>query len=414
MKRVIKSFRKKVLTRGLKAKSPQKANQLVVRNKVNRVITVQSVKTLAHIDSLWTYLKFNPFISLVIIPWALITFYLVFIKSPIYESSARILIEQNGADKGLMVNIGFLGRGGGSDSKNVHLTNEYITSREMLHYLEKKLKLKEHYASSKVDWFSRLPDDAKEKKRLEYFDNKVTSIFDPLTGELSLHVQAFDAHYAYTMLKEIVFKSKLFANRVANTLADEQLVFTERQLKKAKQKLYTAAKDVLAFQNQHKMFDPKETARVIGEVMAGLKSKLVEKQTELITYSAFMNNKSSKIKALKEQIAAYKNQIRNQTAFMLGGGKGRKLNNIIAEYQWLELKQTFAHAEYVASQKAYDIARLNASKQQNLLIETQPPNLPDDYEYPKKLYDTIAVLVCLLILFALFKMTNLIVQEHID
>lgn len=412
---MISRIRNNIFTRGLRTKQKKPAKQLMVQDKVYRVITLNSIKTIAALDNFWFFCRSKPLFSLVLFPWLLFICYLFFIKSPIYESTAKVVIESSKADNSMLINIGFLGKGGGGgDNKNIYLTSEYISSREMMHYLDEKLNVLNHFRSKKIDWLSRLSSDARERKKLDYFIDKVGAVYDSVTNELTIHARSFNADYSYRLLKEILFQTKIFSNRVSNTLANERYVFAELQLKKARDKLYQSEKDVLHFQNKHKLFDPKETVKIISSVMSTLRSNLVTKQTELITYSSFMNNKASKIIKLKEEIAALKRQIQNQTSYLLGVDKQKKLNTILAEYQWLELNQTFAQAEYAASQKAYEMAKIDISQQQNLLIEISSPNLPDDYEYPHKLYDTVASLVCLLVFFVLFKMTHLIIQEHID
>lgn len=397
--------------RRMRLKKPSKA--LVLRTKTFRVLRLNYSKTLENVEQVGEYLKSRPFLSLVVLPWVLMAIYLVMIKTPIYESTAKVLIEKNQAEQGMSVNIGFLGQAGGGDSQNNNLTKEYISSREMLAYLQKKIFLLSHYQSENIEWFSRLSARAKSKKKLAYFQSKVGALFDPVTDELTIYSRAFDAQFSKVVLEEVISHAKKFANRVANKMANEQYSFSTQQLEQAKKKLYASEKAVLTFQNEHNMFDPKETIALISQVMGKLKEKLVEKQTTLITYQSFMQENASKIISIKEEIDAIKKQIQQQTTTMLGDEKG-KLNTLLAEYSWLELGLKFAQAEYTASQQAFDLARINVSKQKNILIEISSPNLPDEYEYPWILYDLVTLFAGFLILFALIKMTYMIIQEHVD
>ena len=90
------------------------------------------------------------------------------------------------------------------------------------------------------------------------------------------------------------------------------------------------------------------------------------------------------------------------------------LNQIMSDYEWIQLKLKFAQAEYRSAQQAFDAAAVNVAKQKNSVIEIESPNLADEYEYPKKFYELTNLFILLLVLFFLIKMTINIVQEHID
>jgi capsular polysaccharide transport system permease protein len=275
------------------------------------------------------------------------------------------------------------------------------------------MNIKHHFQSSQVDSFSRLKKNPTQKEFLAYYQKKIASAVDPITNELNISVRAFSAQEAQSLLTEIIHQSKSFVNRVSNIMAEKQYHFAAAQLKLAKEKLFLAEKKALQFQNTHGTFNPKHTAEVVASVLGQLKAKLVEKQTELITYSSYMQPGSSKIVALKEEINAIKDQMQNQTNDLLSNhDKSAKLNQLLIGYEWQELQLKFSQAEYEASQQAYDIAKINLAKQQHLVIEISPPNLPDTYEYPKILYDLINIFVVLMIFFVLGKMAIIIIQEH--
>lgn len=394
-------------------RGPSKA--LVVRSKQYNEKAVNLITSSSQYHAFKTFLAQKPFYALVVIPWLIMAFYIVLIKSPIYESTSKILIEKNGKDSGLMINLGFLGQAGsGSASdKNTLLTMEYITSRDALSILNDKLHLKEHYQSKSVDFISRLKRHPKENDFIEYYQSMVEVSFDSKTSELTIFSRAYQPKIAYQQLKEIILESKLFANKISNSFVAEQYKFAEQQLQRAKEKLYKAEQDVIQFQNQHGMLDPKESIRIVSSAMSKLKEGLVSKQTQLITLSSFMDSNASKIIALKKEIKAIKKQIRQQTGFLLGANKDL-LNTIYAKFQWMQLSLKFAIAEYEASQNAFNMAKIEMAKQQDLVIEVSPPNLPDDYEYPKITYDLIELFVGLFILYALIRMAHIIIQEHRD
>lgn len=349
---------------------------------------------------------------MVLFPFLLAFMYIFFIQTPVYESSARILVEQDEPPQ--PTNPGVLGSNRAATPAEVFLTREYVLSREVMNVVDKNLQLKQYFQSKRVDGFSRL-GHATQAKFLGYYRSKVKAVVDPETTEILISASAFDPEMAKKILQEIIVSTKNFVNRVSNTMAKKQYNFAHMKLKLAKDKLFEASRDLIKWQNENGLFDPKETAQVVSSVMAKLKGTLVEKQTEFITYSAFMQPSSNKLITLKEEISALKDQITQQTNLLLGKKEqSGKLNKIMSEFELLQLQVKFAQAEYEASQQAFDAAATNLAKNQNMVVVIEPPNLPDEIAKPIPLYDLTNVLVVLLILFALTKMAIIIVKEHID
>lgn len=353
------------------------------------------------------------FTGIVVIPWLIGAFYTCLIEKPVYVSTAKIIVEKDLETNPINISAGIFG--GGTANNETYLTQEYLTSREMLNNLQGRFDYKTHYQSPKLDFISRLKNHPSENELLDYFQKQITATVDTKTNEINLQVKAFNPEIAKKLAQDLIIQAKPFVNRVANSMAYKQFNFAKKQLKLAKKKLLISSQKILEWQNEHGMFDPTESARVVSEVMAQLKGKLVEKQTELIAYSAFMQPNSSKIVGLKEEIQAIKIQIKTQTKGLLGKREGAsKLNEVLKDYEWVQLQLKFAQAEYQGAQGAFDAASISLNKQINSIIEIEKPNLPDEYEYPKRIYELTNLLVLLLVLFFLIKMTINIVNEHID
>lgn len=402
----------------------QLKNQIIVRMPALRqkktyiqVIEQVGFYSLNAYDYSRKFVKKNPVFSwLVLIPWLLIASYMVCYQSPQYASTAKILVEKDDDKSPMNISFGFLGNTGSGNSSNTYLTQEFILSREMLDHLQQEINIKQHFQNKSVDFFSRLKSKPDLTKFLDYYRSKVKVAVDTLTGELDITAIAFTPEMAQLELKKILAASTEFVNRVSNSLTSKQYRFAKSQLHIAKAKLFAAETKMLEFQNKNHILDPKEAAKVVAGVMANLKSQLVAKQTELITAESFMQPESTRIISLKESIEALKHQMETQTSDLLGKSTdhGGKLNQIMVDYEWQELKLKFAQAEYQAAQQAYDISKINLAKQQNIVVEIESPNLPDTYAYPQIVYNLVNLFAILLIIFVLGKMSLMIVKEHLD
>jgi len=364
---------------------------------------------------IFQFLKTKKLFSwLVVYPWLLVAFYVVFLQTSVYQSSARILIEKDEQIDSRPMPMGFMGNNSVTSSEN-YLTSKHIQSRELLNKLEKKIAIKSHFQSKKVDFLSRLSLNTSYYGFLKYYRKKVFAVVDPETNEIVITASAFSPEKSKEILAEIIKQTKTFVNHVSNTLANKQYQFAKMKLHFAKEKLFEARKSLIEWQNQNGMFDPQEAAKVVSSVMAELKGKLVQKQTEFITYSSFMQPNSNKIVTLKEEIHALKEQIERQTRILLGKKeKDGKLNQVMFDFEWVHLQLRFAQAEYQAAQQAYDAAAINLAKNQNIVIEIEKPNIPDEASSPHRFVDLTNVLVILLILFVLTRMSIILVREHMD
>ena len=300
------------------------------------------------------------FSAIVLAPWLICALYVIFMQSPMYVSTAKIIIEKDLDQSPITISAGIFGSSGPANTGETFLTQEYLISREVMVSLQKSLDLKNHYQSGSIDPLSRLKRNANDKAHLDYYRNMVRATVDTKTGEIDIEVKAFSAEKAQKLAASLISEARGFVNRVSNTVADKQYAFAKQQLKESKIKLFKISKRVLEWQNSNGMFDPAESAKVVGNVMAQLKSKLVEKQTDLIAFSSFMQPNSSKIIALREEIDALKTQIERQTADLLSNREDAgRLNQIMSDYEWIQLKLKFAQAEYRSAQQAYDAAAIN-------------------------------------------------------
>lgn len=356
----------------------------------------------------------RPFFFTVILPCCLYALYMLFYQSPMYESVSRISIENNKDGNGLMLNIGFMGQGPTDDTRTAYLAKSFIESQDMLEKLNKAIAYDKLMSNHHIDYFSRLSEKSNNQQKLNYYQNKLHVVFDHETSELIIKSQAFSAKMAQVILQQIIKETKYFINHVSNTLAEDRFQFCQAQLTKYKEKLYNAELKMIHFQNKNGIFDPKEMAKGVSKLMEGLKERLVTKQTELFTLSAFMQPTASKIIALKEEIKSIKQQISMQTKTLLGEKEDKALNTLMADFEWQTLNLKFAYAEYEAAQKAFDLASLDKAKQQNLLVILSNPFLPDDKSSPIFLSNLFLAFLVFILIFIVGKMAFIIIEEHTD
>lgn len=185
------------------------------------------------------------FLMMVLFPWASISFYLVFLKTPVYESTAKILIHHytpytpriSGVKSVFSKN-----QQGNIDPQSapIFLVQRYIHSQTLLDELQKSTDIKQQYQSPQVDWLSRLKKHPNQKEFLNYYLNKVNLSLDATSGELAITTKAFSPEKAQELLTFILSKATDFLKKTNADSAIEQTQLLENNLEKARQKLISA------------------------------------------------------------------------------------------------------------------------------------------------------------------------------
>lgn len=319
-------------------------NALVVR-KINHLVGHSSTffYTLKSKSNVWFY-------GIVMIPWLILATYLIFIKTPIYESSASLLFRQNLSDapsSGTSSGLATLFNRGqhmaaSSSSSSIILVQKYINSTDMLRALQESMDMKADFQSKEVDVFSRLKKNPNQQEFLDYYLKKVKVISDSTTGEVVIVVKAFSPEQAKEILTLIKEKAIHYFTKITHDSLIEQTQLAQSQLASAREKLM---------------------------------------QAELALHSWRKKDKTIPME-----------------------------NSIAIEQKQLDLK--FAKAEYEAAQQAFVI--WNLATDHPTPVTTSPATLPDYFISPKLPNDLLSALFILTILYVLGRMVVVVVREHID
>lgn len=188
--------------------------------------------------------KRTSFLVLVVIPWALLAGYLIFIKTPVYESTASILIHHYTTYSPIsgLKSVFNKNKQQGQEPKfaPLFLIERYIRSEQMLSDLQKTTDIKNHYQSTQIDWLSRLKKNPNQKAFLDYYLKKITVSLDATTGELIISARAFSPDKAHELLAIILDKATQFLQKINHQSALEQSQLIQHNLELSRQKLIQA------------------------------------------------------------------------------------------------------------------------------------------------------------------------------
>lgn len=309
-----------------------------------------------------------------------------------------------------------LGGGGSSPAySDLMYLQTYVYSMDMLKRLDQKLNLRAHYTSPSADFIFRLSTSATDEEFLEYFRNRVTMTHDDLAGLLTFDVQAFDKATAQRIAKAILDESERFTNDYMHRLARERMGFAESQTTETQARLEKAKADVLAFQVKNKWLDPMSQATANSSLTATLQNTLAQQEAALRAAQSFLSDDSFQVKTLRGQMEATKAQLeaeRNRSVSPQNGGA--QLASLTIEYQGLMTRASFAEEAYKAAIQTLEAARLDTMRKLKSLVVVEPPTVPDQALYPRRLYNLLTLLAVCGMVLTIVHLILATIREHQD
>jgi capsular polysaccharide transport system permease protein len=356
-------------------------------------------------------LRFRTFgVALLISFFAIL--YWGFFASDRYVSEAHVIIQKTDLSSGQSMDFSsLLGNAGGLSADQLML-RDHLLSVDMLKSLDAKLDLRGHYSDKKYDIISRMwSRDEPLEKFHNYYLSRVSSELDGVAGILVVKAQAFTPEVAHEMTNMLVAEGERFMNRVAHSLADEQVDFLEKQVVQLKDRLMQTRMKVLDFQNRKELASPQGTAESLVGIVNQLEVNLTELQTMLSLKQAYLMPDSTDVVEIKMQIAATEKQLSREKA-RLTSPSGETLNKSIEEYQRLQMESEFALDVYKTALIALEKGRIDAIRTIKKISVVQTPTNPQYPLEPRRLYNMIVYILVTLMLAGIVQMLATIIRDH--
>lgn len=358
----------------------------------------------------------NLFLVVVVVPNITFGFYQLIMASPRYESRTQIVVKQQEEAPTIDASMALLsGLGVPSSNQDTELVRSYISSGDMLNYLESRLKIREHYSDDSNDYFSRLELNSSREQFYNYYLQSVNLELDEKSNVLSIYVQAFSPEFANRISEAITERAEWFINNISHDLAKSQLDFVRKEHKLAEDKLEKAKLELLVFQRKNNLIDPKQDTMAISQIGYQLEGRLAEKKTELKATSAIMSDSSSIVVNLKNEIMALEEQINIERGKLIDGRSNQSMTNtlatVLSKYANLQVKLEIAMSSFTASTLSFEKARIEAYRKLKHLVVIDSPTLPESNKYPQYFYNISLLLMLTLMLFGLLRLGIATIKE---
>lgn len=387
----------------------------------------------------WLAFIFRPWPSLVffvIIPSAAVIFYFAFIAADQYVVQSRFVVRQvehTSSAKGT-IKLDSTTRAGANaennagetdttttgsqqtaittDDQDAYVVASYIGSSTIIDNVSKDLNLVALFRRPEADFWTRLKQHASQEDFRRYWLDMVDAYVDRPTGIVTLAVRAFRREDALMLSNAILTSASRLVNDMSYRAREDALARARQEVERADKSLQVVMADLETFRNREGLIDPINVATNTGDLLKRLLTQRIATDTELYVTRS-MRPDAPTIPTLEERLKALDVRIGELRSSLTANGTpdSRTISATLVGYDELELKEQVAKEMYIAARSAEENARESAERRWLYLATFDPPTLPDDSEYPRRVgFSAIAIVV----LFALWSIAALIWASVLD
>ena len=344
------------------------------------------------------------------------TAYWLVLASDRYVSTAHIVIQRTdlstGASAGDLASL--IGGVSGANRADQLMMRDYLLTVGLLQKLDKELDLRSHFSNWRRDPFSKfLFANAPIEWLHRYYLSRVSVELNDYDGVLVVNAQAYTPEMSKAISEKLVLEGEAFMNNVANSLAQTQVDFLEKQVVQMHDRLLSARQSLLDYQNKKGLASPMATAESTVAILAKLQATLTELQTQKSTLQSYLVASHPSVVQLNQQIAAVEKQMLQEQA-KLASPTGKPLNKTVEEYQRLEMQAAFADAVYKTALSALERGRIEATRTIKKISVVQAPTLPEYPLEPRRIYSTLVALMIAFLFAGIAHLLWAVVQDHKD
>lgn len=270
------------------------------------------------------------------------------------------------------------------------LTN-YIHSRPLVEELERKVGLRDAYASPSIDWWARFRKNKPIEKFTDYWEKMSSTKIAFPSGIVTLAVYAFSPQDAKRIADAVVAQSEDLINDLNERMWHDTVRASERDMKAAAQDLGHARMQMELERNAEGLIDVGETNKALTGLVSGLQTDLLQAQQEYDTEIRYVAADAPQMRVLKSRISAMKIQLDQMNAQLTAQGEktvaataDKALSGKMTKFAELDLDERIAEKRYATAVAAVEAARMLSERRMLYLHEIVAPALPEQAEYPKR------------------------------
>lgn len=358
------------------------------------------------------------FVMMCVLPCILATIYYSMIASDRFAAGASFVVRglDSGAQPSDLVSS-FTGlTSTGSTTSDSYIIRRYLESVDLIRVLQPGLPLIAHYADSSVDPISRFNGDMPIEDFVLYLQRRISTTYDSTTGIVTFEVQGFDPDFTLALADNVLLAVGELVNQLSERARRDSVQFAAREVDRAEERLSEVQQSIREFRSELGSVDPTLNAQLDAELIGTLEVQLSDVQARMETLSASMDADTPLLRQLEQQAAALRSQLVSRRAAIgvQAGEVGTATAEDLAEFEALQLEQTFAQQRYASALSSLENARMDADRQQRYLAVFARPFMPEEAIYPLASRNVILIFLGSLALWAISTLVTYAVRDHLS
>lgn len=355
----------------------------------------------------------NLFIATVVIPTVLAVIYFGLIASDVFVSEARYVVRSPERQAASPLGLMLKGAGFARAQDDSYTVQAFILSRDALKALDAELQIKQAYADSSIDLFSRFAgldwDDSYENLH-HYYQNKIAIQLDAASSITTLTVRAYNPELALAINRRLLELSEALVNKLNERGRQDMIRFAAGEVADAEIKAKAAALALARYRNEKGVIDPEKQSAIPLQQIAKLQDELIATKAQVLQLENLAKD-NPQLPVLRLRAKMLESEILAETTRVAGGGD-RSLAGKVAEYQRLQLEREFADKMLASAMSTLEEARNEAQRKQLYLERIVQPNKPDEAMEPRRARGILATLMLGLISYGVLTIIIAGIREH--
>ena len=354
------------------------------------------------------------FSLIVVLPLALLSFYLFAIASDQYESEAHFLVHSQSiseAPSGVSQVLGLVSGGSSSSQSDAMSVSDYLTSHDAVAALQQHDQLVERFNRPDIDLFSRLGKaHPTPEQLLKYYRKQVIVDHSTDTGITTLKVRSFRPEDSFEIIQRLIQLGEQRVNFLNLRSYEDAVSTAQRQLAQAESEVAVSQSRMTQYRQSRGDVNPTASAAAQIQLVATLNGQLTSSRAQLVSMGNMIDHASPQYRAIASRVQALEAQVAGQSAKLTGGNQ--TIAAKMGGYEDLQLRQEFLSKRYEAAAAALEKAREQAIRQQLYLVRVVEPNLPVKSTYPQRWRILTTVSIALLLAYSIGWLIVAGVREH--
>ncbi|MDR0444897.1 MAG: hypothetical protein LBG98_01230 [Puniceicoccales bacterium] len=327
----------------------------------------------------------------------------------VYESQGEFLIRGGRGSVIDSFSAKFLGIGGGSNERDV--LNAFFLSQEAWECVEQKLDLSHYFRQNSRDWLLGIRPWSHREDLWRFYQHSIDLDTSRDGSVFQLKFQTFDPEKAHAVVTELLRAAEIFVNEVEHKTLSERIASIERELITVSQSIHTAQQNLIAFQSQHGLLDPKISAEAELKAISHIEGEKMRAKIQLRELQAYLSPQAPQIKEVEQRIASMEEQICEESAKLVGADS-KELNVLTLEYIDLKTHLDFLEQERMVLFKLAEETRIQINQKQKIFIEISRATLPIEPIGPRRIRNIINITLLAVLIYAAGRVIRGIINEH--